>query len=323
MLSWLFNQKQEKIVTDEIKKTSFVKPVDNLFEFRHGMFHIKSINFLGRFSESPSKEYVLSWMSGGYESGQPYNARYVLVSKEQIILTGEFERIGTGGIADNGNFVISSFTSDNKPKATFHGFNKEVEKLLRQTVRARLYNNGISPDGNFACCQTCHSDNNDANSLFFFDLSEKKLLWKGSPVGGQPDSYEFDTEKKLLYIIYEKYGRFAYDFSGAFLDKDKWENSYVNKIDGYDLYLFVEKKFKELDEDVTLVKAKEILDLLDKSLKGLTDNYAIASVHRTKGEIFEVLKDYDKAIEYYEQALSFDSKIGVKRKLNSLKKKKV
>jgi hypothetical protein len=89
---------------------------------------------------------------------------------------------------------------------------------------------GISPDGRYACCQTVHSDREDANRLHFFDLSSGELLWAKEPeTGTGARSYRFDTVKGLLYLEYSEWGPLAYSFAGEFLDAQTWHQRRIER----------------------------------------------------------------------------------------------
>jgi hypothetical protein len=49
--------------------------------------------------------------------------------------------------------------------------------------------------------------------------------------------------------------------------------------------------------------------------------YFCAQAHRKIGEIYESLNEIGNAVEHYELALKFNSKVGVKIRLQSLKEK--
>ena len=60
---------------------------------------------------------------------------------------------------------------------------------------------------------------------------------------------------------------------------------------------------------------------LDKITQYGIENKYIAKAHRLYGEIFESQNDFLKALEHYEKAFAYDTKVGVKLKIAKLKKK--
>ena len=88
--------------------------------------------------------------------------------------------------------------------------------------------------------------------------------------------------------------------------------------------LIARDRFKEISDNLSNEEAEEILSLLSNALKKGLDEYPNekASVYRTIGEVHEALGKIDDAIKNYEIALQINPKVGVKRRLNALKKKK-
>ena len=291
------------------------------------MIRVRSLDFHGSYSESANKKFILGWQDsdhtkgiGGFrESGE---GTYILAENGKLRLKGRLQRPNGGNVADNGTFIINDWMFGEGKHGTFYVFDKEGVQLIKHRFKANFYNNGVSPDGKFAVCQCAGSDTADGNVLAFFDIETGALLWKKIPKSGWADSYDFDCEKKYLYLGYRDEGKFRYDFDGKFLDKEKWETEQIENASAFELSNMAKNQFKEIDDDLTVKDAKEILSLLRKAFKkGLDeDPNEKANAYRTAGEVNEAMGQTDNAIKYYEKAIELNPKVGVKRRLGALKK---
>lgn len=277
-------------------------------------------------SRSPNGRYALAWCDaqfGGRDGLKVVEeGSFVLREPHKVITRGKIQRPNHGNVANNGTIVINDMMFGKGGMGTFYALDRQGNVLLKKLFQANLWNNGISPDGRFAVCQTCNSDNADGNVLTFFDLLTGKILWQKQPETSWADSYEFDLEKEIIYLVYRDKGKFAYSFSGEFIDAERWQAERIKQASGFELHAIARERFQNLDKYVDPNVGKEILSLLEKALQRGLDNYPEeqARIYRTMGELFEMLGEEPKAIESYERALRLSPKVGVKRKLEALKK---
>lgn len=240
-----------------------------------------------------------------------------------VVVSGRLERPHDGKVADNGVFIINDWMFGEGLKGTFYAFDRLGTQLVQHRFAANLFNNSIAKDGTFAICQCAFNSNTeDGGVLSFFDLLKGILLWKTQPEPGWADSYGFDLERKELILRYREKGEYRYSFTGQFIDKEKWETERLNFASAFELSFIAKERLKEKGCNLREEDAKEILSLLHSALvKGL-DQYPNekATVYRTVGEIKESLGNISEAILNYEFALELNSKVGVKRRLEALKK---
>ena len=247
---------------------------------------VPSLDFWGFSSKSINGKYTLTWSTDSLrqESSDAHpldNITYSLAEDGEIVLKGRLNRPEYGKVADNGNFILTYSPIDGSLCAV-RAFDKKGNILVEHNINAFVLENEISQNGRYAVSQCCNSDSKkDNGALIFFDLESHKINWKKRPETGWAASYSFDCENCLLFLNYPKYGQFRYTFDGEFLDREKW----------------IEARIKYGD----------------------ASEKAIA--YREEGEAKEALKDFDSAISYYELALQWNPKVGVKRRLDSLKKK--
>lgn len=234
-------------------------------------------------------------------------------------------RIDMYGISNNGNFFLSD-------KHRFSAYDNEGNLLVQNDFESELLRIRISNDGNYAACVTFGDERViDSNTLFFFSLERKERDWGHKLNPNRPNGLHFDLTNQILYAIYDLYHnkrlslvkgevRYGYSFNGDFLDAARFEKERIDFLSDYSKLNLAEKKIKELDisnSDVALYD--EILDLLN-SIDDESKNTQ-AEVQRCIGEMYYKKGDYTLAIENFENALSLNPKVGVKRKLTKLKQR--
>jgi hypothetical protein len=290
---------------------------------------VDSTNFFGPYSESENGKFLVAWSDTDKEKGiggfrERGEGSYILAEDTVVVISGRLQRPNDGKVANNGTFIINDWMFGEGLKGTFYAFDKLGNQLVQHRFTANLFNNGIAEDGRFAVCQCANSDTEDGRILAFFDLVKGILLWKIYPITGWADSYRFDAEKNELILRYREKGEYRYTFAGQFVDKEKWEVERVNFASAFELSLIAKERFKEKNYNLGEKDAEGILSLLYSALvKGL-DEYPNekATVYRTIGEIKESLGNISEAIHNYELALELNPKVGVKRRLDALKKQK-
>ena len=220
-----------RVIPESTKKATERESSSEEVTRRGGLLNIDSIGFFGPFATSPNGKYTIAWMDGDISSGKAGSrdegeGTYVLLDGDKVVSKGRLQRPNDGQVADNGTFVINDWMFGNDLNGTFCAFDRKGRKLVEKLFTANLERSAVSPDGKFAVCQTLASDTEDNSLLSFFDLDTGGVVWQKIPetLGGAK-SYEFDVEGRTLYLAYEGLGKFAYSFSGLFLDEERWRDS--------------------------------------------------------------------------------------------------
>jgi len=92
----------------------------------------------------------------------------------------------------------------------------------------------------------------------------------------------------------------------------------IENASGYELIRMAHtKKIKNIQ---SFQEYKDIIELLNKALAKDISDYTKAETHKWLGEIYLLDNNAEKAIFNYEKAISYSPKIGLKKKLDSLKK---
>jgi tetratricopeptide (TPR) repeat protein len=282
--------------------------------------------FYGPRSTSPDGKFTLAWFDGDQSSGrggsrESGDGQYALLEGSRVILRGRLQRPNDGHVANNGSFVLNDWMFGEGLKGTFYAFGKSGQILLRKVFRANLLNCGISSDGMYAICQTCNSDNEDSHKLSLFDLVKAELLFCVEPPRDRwAETYEFDSANQKVYLGCGDWGRFAFSFSGEFLDQDRWEDERIKRATGAQLARIARDRWKrdETRENPERIGATLLLmhEALNRGMAGYPAE--IARVHRDIGEGYESLGQNDKALEHFRISISIDPSAGVKRAIDRL-----
>ncbi|MFW6118922.1 MAG: tetratricopeptide repeat protein [Planctomycetota bacterium] len=293
-----------------------------------GWLRIDAIDWFGSYVASPDGRYILSWRDSFMGTRGSKTVRrsgaYLLLEGQTVRLQGRMPRPSAGAVSNVGTFALNDWTFSDKLTSVFKVIAASGAVLLSFRTKAIMDSCGISADGRFACCQTCHSDF-DAHSgmLFFFEVPSGQLLWKKVPETGWAESYRFDVAERVLYLQYEDLGEYRYRFTGECVDVERWraEDRQLENPSGYDLVDMAKRKLKALGDAAgppgDYVEPRE---LLRRALKAEISPNTKARVHRHLGEIAEALSEVDQAISEYEEALKLNERVGVKRRLKKLHK---
>jgi hypothetical protein len=324
-LIWWVKQRGKNRSSHMTRKTGKGKPR----KITDSMIEVPSIGMFGSYTESQNGEYTLVWSDtdpsagvGGYRPSG--HGAYALLHNDTVVCTGKLERPNDGMVANNGTFILSDWCFGGDLKSRLHGFQSDGREILRHEFSANMFNTGLSDTGKYASAQLANSSSEDGGCLALFDLSEGKLLWMKAAETGWADSYRFDDENRRIILVYNKLGSYKYSFDGQLENAHQWEQDRIKHGSGYDLLAVCKAKLYASAGQLNREKANILLEIIDRALKKKEihgDTKMTAQAFRITGEIHEAAGDFRQAIEKYERATALDSKIGVKRKLEKLKKK--
>lgn len=276
-------------------------------------------DFTGQYYRSPNSKFILAWKN------QNENGKYILLERGKLKLQAKMKHPDNGMVSNSGIFILSDSTSKGT-YGVFHIINANGETLIRQRCKANIGTTGISDDGRFAVCQALESTSKpDSCKLFFFEIKNKKLLWKKSPetIGSGLNwakSYRFDTKKKILYLTHDRDRVYSYTFEGTFIDSKLYT---FHRIDTGNDIEFLEA-IKELKEELSSNSGSweydSFITPLKKGLKRFSDKDTKSKIHRLLGEISCLQGNNSEAVKHLEAALKLNPRIGVKRTLEKLKK---
>lgn len=319
---WFFNKKKKQ--APPLISKEKVEPEEPI---NANSTTLKESGFIGNHIQSPNKQFLIAWIDGDLDHGvigalKEGKGKFLIIENGELILRGEVERPNDCKIANNGNFIINDWLFSNALSGIFYAYDKTGKELICCKFSANLKDNCISSDGKFAACTLCNSSSKDSGLLAVFDLEKGALIKRIYPEDDSGTLLEISSQEKTITFNYDKFGQFRYNFDGIFLDKEKWYQAHLEQGSVFELLYIAEEKLKDQNTP-DQQKAKEIITILNKALGKDLRQYKKeeAKAYRFLGEAYELMSELEKAIENYERALSIDPKVGIKRYLDSLKKK--
>lgn len=331
LFNFLF-RKKEKDKSNESRKGGDV--IDAKFSEFGEWLEISNIGFFGQFKKSGSGEWIVAWhdmhltkkSDGGQEKKSGSYLLYNSKINKVIMWSQDIMRPQRGSISDTGIFLIEDWSDEHisgryELKSSVHVFSQDGKKLITRIFSANLFNSKISPNGKFAICQTCNSPSEDGNKLTLLDIENKKELFSIDSEIGWGEDYKFDEGNRELIIEIKNVGWFRYGFDGKFLDYDKFSAGRLNSACYVEIILEAQNILSR--DDVNDEAAREIISSIDKAISiGAKENRSwYPQALKAKGMAYEQLGNINEALKYFEEALLVDTKIGLKRKITSLKKK--
>jgi hypothetical protein len=221
-------------------------------------------------------------------------------------------------VTDAGVFILNDWSSSESLDGTFHAFGANGKTLVSRYFRANLFNNGISTDSRLAACQTANAPGADGNRLTVFDLEACQEIVGFRPESGWAKDYVFFPEARRVRLLYHDGGAFDYDFEGVFVDRMKWL--------AFGLTLgnvsVIETCLAEMNGMPSRELADQVLPAIAVALGKLSphDDRTRARLLRSRGICFEACAELRQALACYDEALSIDPKVGVKRRVTALRK---
>ncbi|MHC8381266.1 tetratricopeptide repeat protein [Pseudomonas sp. LB3P14] len=118
-------------------------------------------------------------------------------------------------------------------------------------------------------------------------------------------------------------GKFRYSRGGNFVDAENLDKANLNSSDYSRIIRAAEKILNE--PDISQSRAREALDAVIRARSlGADANPAwTPNALKVQGIAHEMLNELGEAIQIYEEAIVLNPKIGVKRRLDALKKRVV
>ncbi|MBX9822113.1 tetratricopeptide repeat protein [Afipia birgiae] len=299
------------------KQTSVASDIaDNDIGFGDEFIQIPSRDFFGESSRSPNGRFTIAWTDGG--PNQSRRGRYIFLDRGKVVFEGSMPRPNDGKVADNGVFILNDWGAVEALSGTLAAFRPDGKPIIARKLKANLFNNGLSADGRWAICQTANAPSEDGGRLFVFDLAAGIQISSWQAASGWADQYVFSADGQIIFLEYRDRGSFAYGIDGTFLDRTKWLAAGLQR---GDLAII-----EELLCETKNLPSRELTDLLLPAInlalaaKQNADAKSQARAHRLSGTCLEAMGNISKALTAYERALSLDEKVGVKRKVDQLRK---
>lgn len=291
------------------------------------IFSVDSLGFTGVHSKSPSGRWIIACddsngtRGGNRDSG---HGTYILYDTERnsINVQGKkLQRPTNGSVSDNGFFALEDWLFGADLSGVFYVFSPAGEIILTRTFTANILNSAISDNGLFAACHTAGGNTEDSNRLVFFDVASACEIFSLQSSTERPNSYEFDEDKRELIVCFKDLGKFRYSCSGEFLDAQAYKDAKLNCTNDFTAIREAEDLLK--DPSLSEEKIREILAIIISAKPRVEKIHPHwkATALKVQGLAHEKLGETKKAIKAYQEAIALNPKVGVKRKMDALKKK--
>jgi tetratricopeptide (TPR) repeat protein len=348
MYGWLTNPSEEK--SNRIAKWFVARAVDVRFNgekidlrdkpddgyyvqsglaaFHQNMLFIKSIDFHGLFSKSKSNKWIIGWNDsdethsrGGHRKSG--HGRFVLYDAETdlIVTQGDkLERPNNGAIADNGTFSLEDCHFGNDLSGTLYVFSRNGDVLFERKFTANIHKSGMSINGLYAACATACSSTDDGSKLYFFDIANKKEIFCIN-LTLSVSTFEFVEEKCHLIVNNRGLGKVRYSADGDFIDNSEDQDANLNS-DKYGVIISTADEILKLP-DISTERIRVVLEAIIKARALGADNNEAwrATALKVQGLAHAAIGENKEAVDAFEEALRLDPRIGIKGKMNLLKRK--
>lgn len=272
--------------------------------------------FYGRKQYSPNRQYCVSYADGHFENDKCKNGDIALVKDKKLLFKKKLQRPNDCFVSNDGIVIACDWLNSDALTGKLLIFNETGEELFSKKTTANLGNCAISDNSQIALFETHNSDTNDGDKIFIVDIASKQIIKRFE----RPASFNsaiIDTENKRIKLKDHKGFVFEIDFDGNQTNIEEYENHILTKGSVYDrLWVYADKP------DEIKLKDPKYLELLTKALTDKDASYSFGNdkIYRMIGEYHEANEDISKTIENWEKAMQINPKIGVKRKLDNLKK---
>jgi hypothetical protein len=271
----------------------------------------------GRESYSPNKEYCVSYCDGHYEGNKWKNGDIALVKDKTLLFKKKIQRPNDCFVSNNGIVICCDWQNSDALTGRLLIFDIKGEQLFAKKTTANLGMCAISDNSEIALFETYNSDTNDSDSIFIIDVKQQNIIHRFT----RPTSFNkaiIDTDKRHIKLI--DYRGFIYeiDFEGNQTNNNDYEKQIMTNGSIHDRLSLYSSKPDELK-----LNDARYLELLTESLtdKDVLYTFGQDKIQRMIGEFYEANDDSVKAIEHWEIALQLNPKIGLKRRLEAIRKK--
>lgn len=289
-------------------------------EFGHNLVSIDALDFIGHQAVSPNRRYRLIWADRTPDGSRGGNrsdghGSWSLLLDDRIVTTGSLERPQEGCVADNGIVILHDWMFGEGLKGRFVAFAPDGTQLVTQQFAANLMSNSLSPDGQFAICQTANAPGSaDSCRYMLFDLAAGSEMARWEVETGWAEHYEWDCEDRRVYLCMKDGERACYDFTGTMVEREAWQ---LRRIGAGDLNVIQSVLVATSANDHPL--RSEIIAGLGVAARD-SEVWQQARAHRLLGELHEQAGEIAQAVKAYDDALTIDPKVGVARRVEQLRK---
>lgn len=272
--------------------------------------------FYGSKEQSPNGKYFVTYTDGHYYNNRWENGNIALLKNGTILFKKKIQRPNDCHVSDNGIVICCDWQNSNALTGRFLIFDSTGKELFIKKTTANLGACAISSDSKFAIFETFSSETEDSNKFFIIDVKQSRIV----STFLRPHSFktaEINTEKGSIKLKDYHGFIFEIDFNGNHINRHNYEMQVMQEGSNYQKLCLYGGKPDELK-----FRDQKYLQLLIEALddKDSLHGFGEDRLYRRIGEYYDAVGDISKAIENWDKAIQINPKVGIKRKLDALKK---
>jgi hypothetical protein len=275
--------------------------------------------FYGSEKYSANSKYCVIYGDGYFENEKWKNGNLALIKGTQLTFKKKIQRPNDCYVSNNGIVICCDWLNSEELIGKFLIFGSTGEQLFVKKTTANLGACGISDNGKIALFETYSSETEDGDKIFIIDVGAKAIVSSFD----RPSAFNnviIDTTEKRIKLIDNRKFIFEIDFEGNQTNQAEYENQIMTQGSVYDRLCLYSSKPDEVKFSDRVYK-----EILENALIDNDASYSFGKdrVFRMMGEYFEANGDIQRTIDNWEKAIEINPKVGVKRKLDTLRKKKL
>ena len=221
--------------------------------------------YYARTVTSSNDRYTVAFQDGRRVEGDPVPGRVFCYEGNELRFTREIDRPNACAISNDGTVAIIDWTLDwgDELSGTFHVYNKDGHRLLREEFDANLGPVAITPDGEYAATSTFNPD----CTTYVFDVSSGQTILEHENQRGNVQALEFvDRDSDWMLRLGQPGGDSSYgiDLGGHVV----WKSEGLRE----------SERFESLLEQSQEADPTEALDLLNEAAILATEEYEYRNV---------------------------------------------
>jgi len=270
------------------------------------------VGFFGTLQYSENKRFCTI-----YKLVKTESSNIALVFENKLLFTKNIENPIKCDVSNNGIVVCCDSLKATDMEGAFYIFNADGQCLYSKKTTANVGLCSISANGKVALFETHKSNTDDSAMIFLIDVQKGTMISKFC----KPISFSkitIDTSSNSIGFIDHRNFIYISDFQGKHINKCDYENQIMTNGSVNDklLYYLLKPNEKNHNDENYLALLKEAL--IDNDV---TYSIGLDKINRLIGEYYVANKNIRCAIQYWEKAIEINPKIGIKKKLDAMKRK--
>ncbi len=280
---------------------------------------VDALGFMGPCALSPRQQYAIGW--------DDKTGAFVLARGTEVVASGRVQSpaLGLGAVSDCGVFALVSGTQDGSAADTVNVFDATGRKLATQRFDFNVFIVAVAAEGDFVACQLADGD------VVLLDVRTAGVSWRkpANPATGPrllAVSLTLPPGANCVELDLGLGRCFRIGLNGDYLDADELLPALVETAkrspNGLSLFYIVRERLDQLAGRAADSNVQELMGLLQAAQRlGFRDYPSVeAAAFRAMGELSELAGDTAAALANYETAFRLDAKVGVKRRIDALKR---